>query len=166
MPIVLPMRPSALPYSVRSQLPARSEATASGMRRSMRDEEPEDELGDGRGVLARAVRDVDAALARGLHVDGRRLGAGAHDEVELARALDGLARDLLRADDEDADARELRLERLLRELRLVEDVDGERAELFDGAGVKLVGNEETHGGAQLSRKRDELAGQLPKAAAF
>ena len=34
-----------------------------------RDDQPEDELGDRRRVLARAVGDVDAALARGAHVD-------------------------------------------------------------------------------------------------
>ena len=70
MPSVLPWSPSALPYSWRSHLPARSDATASGMRRSSATIEPEHQLGDRRGVLARAVRDVDAALAGGAHVDG------------------------------------------------------------------------------------------------
>ena len=109
-----------------------------------RDRQPEDELGDRGRVLARAVRDVDAALARRPHVDRLHLRAGAHDEVELARRLDRFRRHLRRADDEDADALDRSLELLVRELGLVDDFDGESAQLFDRTGVQLVGNEETH----------------------
>ena len=108
------------------------------------DREAEHELGDGRRVLAGAVGDVDAAFARGLHVDGRDLGAGADDEIELPRVLDRLPRHLLRANDEDADARDLGLECLLRDLRFVEDIDGEGSQLFDRARMELIGNENTH----------------------
>ena len=48
----------------------------------------EGQLGDGHGVHARAVRDVDASGGRGGGVDGVCAGAGAHDELQAAPGLD------------------------------------------------------------------------------
>src|SRR5205085_10588669 len=53
-----------------------------------RDDHPEDELRDGGRVLPRDVRDVDSALARGAHVDGAVLRAGADDEMKLLGRVD------------------------------------------------------------------------------
>jgi hypothetical protein len=64
-----------------------------------------DELGDRAGVPARAVRDVDALLARGSDVDRLELRARAHDEVELPGFLDRLRGHRRRPDDQDAHAR-------------------------------------------------------------
>ena len=83
MPIVLPWSPSALPYSCRSHLPARSDATASGMRRSSASISPKTSSATAAAFLPGAVGDVDAALARRAHVDRRELRAGADDEVQL-----------------------------------------------------------------------------------
>ena len=110
-----------------------------------REHHAHDELGDGGAVLAGAMGDVDAALRGGLHVDGVVLGAGADDQVEVLGLGDGLPRDLGRADDQDAELVERVLEGFLRELRLVDDLDGEGPDFFDGAGVQLVGDQETHG---------------------
>ena len=110
------------------------------------EEQPEDQLGDRRGVPPGAVGDVDPAPARGPHVDGVELGSRAHDEVELAGLVDGLRGDLGRTDDEDPDPRDFLLERLLGDLRVVDDLDGEGTQFCDGARVQLVGDEQTHGG--------------------
>ena len=50
-----------------------------------REQQRERELGDGNRVLARTVRDVDAALRRRRDVDRVVAGAGANDERERAR---------------------------------------------------------------------------------
>ena len=74
--------PSSIPSC--SSCPARSSATLSGMRRSSDRISPNGELGDRDGVLAGAVRHVDAARRCGRDVDGVVAGAGAHDQRQPA----------------------------------------------------------------------------------
>ena len=64
-PSVWPYRPCAFEYSFLFHFPARRSATLSGHPAIERQDQREGELGDGDGVLARAVRDVDAARRRG-----------------------------------------------------------------------------------------------------
>ena len=63
-PSVRPNRPRALLYSALFQRPALRSAALAGMRRSSARMQAEGQLGDGDGVLARAVGHVDAARAR------------------------------------------------------------------------------------------------------
>ena len=59
--------PSSIPSC--SSVPARRSATLSGDAAVEREHQREGELRDRDGVLARAVRDIDAAARRGAHVD-------------------------------------------------------------------------------------------------
>ena len=93
-----------MPYSFLFHLPLLQVGGAVDDAAVEREHEPEGELGDGDGVLAGAVRDPDAALAGGLDVDRVRAGAGAHDELQVAR-LEHRPRHLRRAHDEDVRAR-------------------------------------------------------------
>ncbi len=118
-----------------------------------RHEHADDQLGHGRRVLPGAVGHVDAATAGGVDVDGVVAGAGADDEVQLLGALDGRRRHLGRSHDEHAHALQPLLEALLGELGFVHDLERERTKLLDGAGVELVGDEQTHGGGILAETR-------------
>ena len=65
------------------------------------EQESEYQFGDGDGVLAGTIGDVDAAGAGGLDVDGVDAGARAQNDGELVRGLEGVGGDLFAADDED-----------------------------------------------------------------
>ena len=69
-----------------------------------REDEPEDELGDGASVLAWAVGDVDAAVTGCANIDRGVLGACTNDEVQLLGVVDRRCRDLRRAHDENSNA--------------------------------------------------------------
>ena len=65
-----------------------------------RQDQPHRQLGDRDGVLARAVRHVDAALRGAGDVDGVDAGAGADDQRQRARVQHRLG-DLRRSHDQD-----------------------------------------------------------------
>ena len=68
-------------------------------------------------------------MTGGLDVDGIDARAGAHDEAEIGRTLDGLVRDLGGANHEDPHARKRTDETIFSEARLVVDIEGELPEL-------------------------------------
>ena len=115
--------PRAFEYSFLFHLPARSSATLSGMRRSSARISAERQLGDRDRVLARAVRDVDAARRGGGDVDGVVAGAGADDQRQPA-GVEHRRGDLRAAHDEHVGAGRARSPRSARRPsgRLVEDL--------------------------------------------
>ena len=86
MPMRWPRRPRG--GGVAGLLPAAGAEIGGGVDEAAveRQDQAHGQLGDGDGVLARAVGDVDAARAGGRDVDGVDPGAGADDEVELRPA--------------------------------------------------------------------------------
>jgi len=106
-----------------------------------RDDLTKDELCDSRSIFARTVGDVDAFAAGSTYVDGSNLSAGANDQVEVARFFDGSSGDLGRADDQNTDVGDLRLERLFGEVRLVRDVDRKGSKLLNGTWMQLIGDQ-------------------------
>ena len=123
MPSVLPWSPSALLYSCRSHLPARIDATASGMRRSSETIRPSTSSATADAFLPGTVGHVDAVLACGAHVDRVELGPGTDDEVQVPRGEDGGRRHLGGPHDEDPDALQALFQAFARELGFVDDLE-------------------------------------------
>ena len=110
-----------------------------------RQDQPDRELGDGDGVLAGAVRDVDSERGRGGDVDGVDAGAGAHDERELA-GLEHRRGDLGRTDDQHARARVAQGlgQRFFLEIGAEIDVTAGGREAVEAARFELVGYQDFH----------------------
>ena len=79
---VRPKRPCAFEYSFLFQLPARSSATLSGMRRSSESSRPNASSATAIAFLPGQLRHVDAARGRARDVDRVVAGAGADDQRE------------------------------------------------------------------------------------
>ena len=110
-----------------------------------REQQRERELGHRDRILARAVRDVDAAPGRGRDIDGVVAGPGANDERQCARfehrGVHGGA-----ADHEHVGggiAKRLRQPVVL-EVRLIDDVAAGGLQPVDSGLLKCVGDEDFH----------------------
>ena len=83
-PSVLPLRPAALANVFLSHVAGAQRCDVVRNAAVEREDEPERQLGDGHGVAARAVRDVDAARGGGRDVDRVVAGAGANHQRQRA----------------------------------------------------------------------------------
>ena len=110
------------------------------------DEVPNRELRDGDGVLAGAVRHVDAARAGGLQVDGVHPRAGADDEREGTTRPDVGRRDLGAADHDHVrvERRDARRERRILQRRINDDLGAGVLQAAGHERSEFVGDENTH----------------------
>ena len=116
------------------------------------DQQPEGQFRHSDRVLAGAVRDVDAPLARGLHVDGVVAGTRPHDEREAAGVQHRLG-DHGGPHHQHVRSRrgERVLQRVVLQVRLMDDLATEGLEPLDTALLELVGNENLHSCPSLDR---------------
>ena len=111
-----------------------------------REQQAECELGDSDGVLARTVRDVDAARRGRGDVNRVVAGAGTDDQGERTD-VHHRGGHLRRAHDEHVGARvPQRLDEcLVGELRVVEDLAAGGLEAVDAGLLELIGDKDNHG---------------------
>ena len=88
-PSVCPIRPLARAYSFLFHFPARRSATLSANPPIDRQDQRHRQLGHRNGVLARAIRYVDAPLGGARDVDGIDAGAGADNQRQRASIQHG-----------------------------------------------------------------------------